>query len=339
MSWREGYTDRVNQLITDAVDETIGENFYLVKTKSVSDHYYSQLQKKAPGANIFSTLEAAEDAMTGDRTDTLKVFPGEHLVTESITWDKNQTIIKGMGGPNQRLASTTIPSGCIRLRCNTEAVTQILNITGHYVQMYGVETINTFNAVTNVSDILIAGKNFYAERCSFRGGNGGSTQLGSNSGIPIWVSCATGGGANMFKLKNCYIGSAGNGVRTDGPGAMYFDGAGRGAFMAELEHCTLSMRCETTGSAAVSLVELEISTNDRYLMFDDCHLYNFWENLGGKMDYAVVDAETATHQILFKRCMFTGIDALCNTATFAFSDNQATGADGSGKATAVDATP
>ncbi len=140
----------------------------------------------------------------------------------------------------------------------------------------------------------------------------------------------------MLKLVDCYVGSPGNGIRTDGPGAMYFDGGARTTFGAELIGCTLAMRCETTGSAAVSLVELEQSSNDRYLMFKDCHFYNFWENLGGKLDYAVVDAETGTHQILFWDCMFTGIDWLTNAVTYGFSNNQATGNDGSGKATAVD---
>ena len=340
MSWRLNYTQKVESILAANMGLT-GNKSFLCKPTS-DTNLYAEALKSIHGIDagrIFFTLAEAEESLKSNQGDTLYVCPGEHLVTSQITWDKHQTRIVGLGGPNQRWASTTAPDGMIRLRCNTEAVTSLLNITGQYVQMHGVETINNFDTVTNVADIIIAGRNFYAEGCSFRGGNGGSTQLGANSGIPVWVDATTGKNSNMFKFKDCYIGSPGNGVRTDGPGAMYFDGGARTTFAAELISCVLAMRCETSGSAAVSLVELEQSSNDRYLLFKDCLFYNFWENLGGKLDYAVVDAETATHQILFWRCMFAGIDDLSNVATYSFSDNQATGSDGSGKATAVDATP
>ncbi len=80
---------------------SLAKKFYLVRV--ADDYYYSLITDAQVDPNtVFFTLAEAEEAMKTNRGDTLFVAPGEHLVTEQITWDKSQTKIKGLGGPNQR---------------------------------------------------------------------------------------------------------------------------------------------------------------------------------------------------------------------------------------------
>jgi hypothetical protein len=126
---------------------------------------------------------------------------------------------------------------------------------------------------------------------------------------------------------------------TTGPGAARFE-TSSSAFAPKFKRCTFEMRCETSGSANPQLINLQGNyAVDRYLLLEDCFFYNFWENLGGLMDYAIVDGCGTTHAIVLKgtTAMF-GIDAWCNVATYTMSTIANAESDG-GKGIAVDTTP
>jgi hypothetical protein len=315
-----------------------GDIFYLVKDDS---QYQTMLQEvhKVPDANLFTDLKVAEEAMVANRGDVLLVFPGDHTVTASITWDKSNTSIIGIGSRNQRFQPATLTTGGVRLSCTTAAVAEILLITGDYVSMYGTGTINSAADTGNKSDINISGRNFYAEYCSFRGGNSATQTANATAGIPIWVDSATAGGGNAMWIKNCVIGSAGNADRTKGPGCIYFEGGASAGFNPVIENCLLSSRhSASTNQSCMVLLEANYAV-DRELLFKNCNFYNFVENLASLMDYAIQDECGTTHMITIDPgCTMTGIDAWCNVGTYCFT-TQANAASDGGKGIAVDTTP
>ncbi len=324
---------------SSVVGPGIGEIFYLVANRTTDPYYVLLNKRRVNEGSIFTSLSAAYAAMATNQNDTLLVFPGDHVSTASLTWAKDATNIVGVGSKNQRFQPSTLTTGGVRLTCTTADVEEIIDITGNYVSMYGVGTFNSAASTSNKRDIKISGRNFYAELCSFRGGNS-STQTGNaTAGIPIWVNSATAGGGNGMWLKSCAIGSSGNADRTKGPGCIYFEGGAAAGFNPVIEDCILSSR-HSASSNQSCLVLLEANyAVDRELLFKGCTFYNFVENLASLMDYAIQDECATTHMIVIDpTCSMAGIDAWCNVATFCFTSIANAASDG-GKVIAVDTTP
>ena len=251
--------------------------------------------------------------MTTNQGDTLLVYPGDHVQTASITWDKDQTRIVGVAGPNQGYQPGTLTTGGCRITCKTAAVEQIFNVTGNYVQMYNIGTHNSAVSASNLSDLLIVGKNFYAEGCSFRGGSAATQIATDGAGVPIIIN-----GGNAFKAKDCWIGSSGNTVRTKGPGCVQFT-TGGGCFAPEFENCRLTTRIETANANHCCMVYIVGNAAvDRTLLFKDCMFYNFVESLASKLDYAINDGCATTHITALVNCSLFGVDAWSNTTTFTY---------------------
>ncbi len=314
----------VGQLLVDSINGIptavgMGESFYLVPAQSANYRYWDWLVSSGVNpSNMFTSLASAENAMQANRGDTLFVYPGDHAVTASITWDKSNTNIVGVGSKNQRYQPSTLTVGGIRIKCVTTGIDNILNITGDYVSLYNIGTFNSYDAAANVCDIKIAGRNFYAEGCSFRGGTG-ATQVGTAvSGVPIYINSAAAGGGNSAWFKDCVIGSSGNTDRTKGPGCVYFIGGAAAGFAVKFENCEFSSRISTANADQSCLILLEANyAVDRELLFKNCNFYNFVENLASQLDYAIQDECATTHSITIDQtCTATGIDAWTNATTY-----------------------
>ena len=246
--------------------------------------------------------------MTTLQGDTLCVMPGDHVQTASLTWDKDDTRIIGMGVPNQRQHPLTLTNGGTRLSCVTAAVGQILNITGDYVTMMNIGTVNSAASTSNLYDILIASRNFYAEGCSFRGGNN-ATQVGNASaGIPLGI-----GAGYAARFVKCQIGQSGNTTRTTGPGFVKFITGGHGGI--DFIDCDFQMRSETTGANPSGFLVQETSI-DRIIRFlGDCTFYNFSENWGALPDYLFNIDQTTTFDIVMGQgCLMAGFDIVSDNA-------------------------
>jgi hypothetical protein len=299
----------------------VGNVYHLVTAKTSSDLFYTRLRDNgADENNIFTSLLTAEAAITSGQNDALLVYPGNHLVTSEITWDKDASWIIGAGSPNQAYQPTTLTTGGIRFTCTTANVGSILNITGNYVSMIGIGTHNNANDADNLADIKLVGRNFYAEGCSFRGGNGAAQLAATGSGVPIIVYGSTTGGGNAARFVNCVIGSSGNSARTYGPGCMSFIAGANAGFGISFKGCRFSTRIETASTNNVCQIRLEGNgAVDRELYFDDCLFYNFSENHGTQLVAGIDDECGTTHSIILKNCAYHGMDAICNVATHCFT--------------------
>lgn len=317
-----------------------GKVIWMVYEKSYSDLYYKRLiENGIADYDIVTTPAAGYALLTSDQNDVLAIMPGAYVVTESLTWAKDRTTIITLGGPNMRHCPSTATNGAAKITCTTADIDSILSITGHYVSIYGLETQNTYSSNASRCDVQILGKNTYLNGCHFRGGQGANQINHADGGVPLIVSSGTAGAGNGFTAENSIFGSAGNTARTVGAGSVLFEGGAAAGFAPIFRNCTFEMRCETSGSANPKLIHLAGNyAVDRYLLLDSCFFYNFYENLGGLLDYAIVDACATTHAIVLKDCAMFGIDAWCNVATYCMTTIANAASDG-GKGIAVDTTP
>jgi len=297
----------------------VGDVFCLIKDRA--DNYYKNLSKQGfSGSSIQTDFQAAENLMTTDSGDVLVLFPGDHVVTSSTTWDKDVTYIIGAGPRYQAYQPGTLTNGGTRLTCTTAGVSEIVNITGHYVTTKGFGTYNSADSATSYCDIRVSGKNAHLNEMSMRGGNG-TTQLATiGAGVPLIVDTSVSGAGNGLLVENSILGSSGNSARTKGPGCIQFKGGTTSTgFGMHFKNCTLSTRIETAANNSVGLVQLYSagSSADRELLFENSGFYNFWENFASALTYAIRDACTTTHQIILQNCWANkGITNWTDAATF-----------------------
>lgn len=308
-----GVSRELRSMVANKIQSTPG-NIYVV-AKSLSNAYVKTLTGRGIGmGNILSTFAEGEDKLTASNNDCLLLTPGDHLVTSEVTWDKAATNIIGIGSMNQRHQPSTLTTGGTRITCKTAAVSYCLTVSGQYVQMFDVGTINTAAATTNLGDIHITGRNFSAYRCAFRGGNEATQVQSATSGIPVTISTDAYG----FKFIECEIGSAGNTTRTTGPGFVRFAAGAGGAGL--FDRCAFSMRSETSG-ANCSGFTVEQSALDRLLTFRTCTFYNFSENWGALPDYMFnIDQTTTFDIVLHGGCCMAGFDIVSDSARVKTSD-------------------
>lgn len=301
----------------------IGDVYYLCVQGS--NYHLWLLSQKIPTDHICFTLVAAEDRLTDARNDVLCVFPGGHVQTAQLTWDKNQTHMVCLGGPNLRVQPTALTTGGLRFETSTTAVPYLFNITGNYCQFHGLGTFNNGAATSNLGDIAISGKNNFFKRCDLRGGN---TQLQNEqttpyAGVPVVFKGGTGFG-NGTTFEECQIGSAGNYKRTHGPGGVLFlGGVGSQCFDVVFRKCIMEMWTETLGSdVGMIMLASTVSPADRFVLIEDCLVYNFWTNHVDKANYAIVEpsGSPTTHDIILKRSTLAGFDFWSNNATFVLHD-------------------
>lgn len=294
----------------------MGEYFFLVTSKASTNKYYQKLINSQVGDDrIFTTVSSAYSNMTGDQNDVLFITPGDHAVTAAVTWAKNRTFLIGLGGPNQRQQPSTLTSGGCRIKCVTTAVAEIFDVTGNYVSMYGFGTMNNAANTGNLYDVLVEGRNFYAEGMSFRGGNNTTQNQNASAGIPLGIGAA--GYAHTF--VNCQIGQAGNTARTTGPGYVKFITGTPGCGGIKFIDCTFEMQSATDGANASGFLVQQTSL-DRLTQFINCSFYNFSENWGATPDYLFNIDQTTTFDIILRNCSMAGFDIVSDSARVKTSD-------------------
>ena len=259
----------------------VGYILHLVPESSSTSQYREWLNGQGvKEAKMFTDIKSAYAKMEAYRGDTLLVYPGTYLSTESLAWAKADTKIIGVGSPNQRYQPSTLGGGGIKLKCTTADVANILNITGDYVSVYGIGTQNTADDDGNLTDILISAKNIHLKECSLRGGTGATQIATAKCGVGLMVDNGTenvSNAGNGLLVERCTIGSSGNTVRTVGAGCMAFKCTtpGGGGFGMHFRDCTFSMYSVTSECYAIDAYDA--FAFDRDLLFQNCWFYNYGE--------------------------------------------------------------
>jgi len=291
-----------------------GEVFYVCPVSNTAVHDW--LANRVPSGHLFTTLAQAYSACVTLRGDTIYIFPGDYACTSHIDIDKDNIRIIGASSPNMAYGASTPASGIVRLKTVTAAQDYVLHITGDYVQLYNIETFNSADNAGNYADIYVVGRNFYANNCAFRGGNGATQVTTATAGVPVKIAST----AYAARFDDCRIGSPGNTTRTTGPGFVRFEAGAGGAGMVQFNNCIFAMRSETTGDNVSGFI-IEEGSIDRLLIFRGCTFYNFSVNWGALPDHMINDDQTATHDVLFcGGCGMMGFDSASDSARVMASD-------------------
>ena len=242
----------------------VGEVFYVAPAASATSQYKTQLESM--GVNVVHALpSAAEAKMVAYRNDVMLVAPGAYAETAEIAWDKANSHIIGMGGPNQ-LGDYSEPG--VAIYTATGAVANTINITGQNGIFVGINFQNAGANAANVSAVKLDKYGCFFKDCHIAG-TMAATQAAAVLACSLWIR-----GDGMFPIfENCTIGHDVWTARTGAnQGVILFNEATQtngGLF----KNCQILSVCETATGAFVSAVGANVV--GRGWVFDNCVFNNY----------------------------------------------------------------
>lgn len=286
----------------------VGKIFFAVPAGSSTSLYeeWARRELEIPAELLFTGALApsqAFDACSANRNDVVMVFPGAYLLTASISWNKNQTHMVGLAGPN--VGGDYSEPGAVLYTTTTE-VAEILNITGANCMF---RNLNIANVGANAANVAAVKLNKYG--CHFK-----------NCHIAGCMAATQAATALACSLKIMYLGMypvfedciIGHDVWTTRTGAnqgviLFNDTTGQvngGLF----RNCRILSVCETATGAFVSVVGNNVL--GRGWTFDNCIFDNY--TTGTRMNQAFYESASNSigdRTVLLKDCLLNtnGCDA------------------------------
>ena len=129
-----------------------GETFHLVANKTTDTYFQLLKNRHVDDEHIFTTPSTAYDAMTTAQGDNLLVYPGTYTTTAELDWDKDYTLVYGMGGPQ----NSGYDLGTI-ITTATATVGATIHNTGDKTRWYNVTISNSGAAATALTAFNNAG--------------------------------------------------------------------------------------------------------------------------------------------------------------------------------------
>jgi hypothetical protein len=302
-------------MATLGVGPGVGEVHFLVDADSA---YYSWLRDdmRVNPSLIHYTLAAGEDALTAARNDCLCVYPGAYDETAEVAWDKANTHLVGMGGPNI-YGDYTEPN--VIIYTDSTDVASVLTVTGQNSQFHNA-TIANFGA--NAACLTAVTVNIYGTHWKNMGivGNTNSTINAVEASASLYI-----GAAGMYPIfDTCVIGQDVWGVRTKADqGVIRFVGAGR-PNVGLFRNC----RIKSVGDdVECCMVAMPAATScGRGWLFDNTTFEHFASDGGGGTNlnqafhtYTGCQKDT----VLLQNCTAFGIDAWADDAYEVILSNMA----------------
>lgn len=289
----------------------IGDIKYLTPAAASTSQYRTQLQSMdTDDDDIYTTLLAAETALTAYRNDIVLVFPGLFTNTAVHDWDKAHTHLMGLGGPNTRGHYRTSSASDMR-NVNLHTVTtdqaDVINVTGENCQFLNVHIHNEGSHANNVSALRVNSYGFYGRNLAIRGATGTDALSAVEAGS-LYVHTD----ADYATFENCTIGhntySGGNKSGAKSGHLVFSSGATSGPQNTFFKGCYFQLKAEATN---VGLVRFSGGgCVDRDHVFEDCLFTNFWTNnadRGASVFYNTVAGVQAANVVL-RRCTARGFD-------------------------------
>ena len=246
----------------------VGNVKYLVTSRASTNLYYEKLRTNGiSGDDIFITLQTAFDACTSGQNDVIAVTPGAHAVTAELAWNKNNTHMIGLAGPN---TASDYSEASTSIYTVTTEVGNTVNLTGNHCQFYNIGFCNAGANAANESAMLVNGYGNYFENCSFIG-NMQAQQLADKEccSLEIYTN------AHNCHWVNCQIGEDCWGARSAADsGQLKFTGSQpNGGIMKD---CTFKSYSDTATCAMVQVIGEAGSTHiGRGWFFDNCKFNNY----------------------------------------------------------------
>jgi len=254
----------------------VGELHWVAPAKSSTSQYRTQLQRWGVEQNyeIHTTIAKAEAEMVAYRNDVMMVMPGAYDETASLAWDKANSHILGLGGPNS-LGDHSEPNVCIYT--DSTEVAEVLNLTGQNSLFINVNVENYGAHASNIAAVNLNAYGCYFENCRIAG-NMTSEQNGAVAAGSLLFSA--GGMYPIF--KNCQIGQDVWGTRTTAnSGVIVYNNSGR-PNGSDFINCRI---VSVGDDIACAMVRIATSTSiGRGHRFDNCIFSQFASLAAGDKD-------------------------------------------------------
>lgn len=251
---------------------------------------------------IHHSIAAGEDALTASRNDVLCVFPGAYLETAELDWDKAQTHMVGLGGPNAG-GDWSEPNVCIYT--SGTAIVNVLDVSGANSQFHN---INVINYGANAACLFAVKVNQYG--CLFKDcgikGNMTSAQNAVATTGSLHIA-----GAGMYPIfKDCQIGQDVWGNRTTANGGVIVYNSSARPNGSDFINCRI---LSVGDDANCCMVKIATATSSgRGHRFDNCFFSHFDGNASGVTDLAraFYSPSTSVQRETFHlhQCIAIGID-------------------------------
>lgn len=276
----------------------IGEIHYLAPAVSATSQYRSTLNNMhVEDADLHTSLANSYAAVEGYRNDVILMLPGNSIETAGLAWEKHNTHLLGLGGPNTRGGDY----GPFILTTDT-AVVEVIDITARRCQFQNVAIGNFGNNLAAKAAVTVDGHGNYFKNVQFSG-----NLYAAQSQQQDCCSLRIDDDASMSLFEDCIIGTNVNATRNQASsGQLLFVGT-TGPNGGKFKNCEFLSRAETL---TVPMVRINATAAiDRMWLFDNCVFNNFWTNWADKC-YSVFDftPSVQTCSILLHNCASFGYD-------------------------------
>jgi hypothetical protein len=303
----------------------LGQPRFVVKVDSA---YYSFLRDdlKMDTSIVHHSLQEAEDACTSARNDVILVYPGAYLESAELAWDKTNTHIVGLSGPNTM--GDYYEPGAVIYTTGTSVAT-VVNITGPNTQFHNIALQNAGNNAACLSAMIV---NKYA--CLFKnvGLMGNMTDNQNTTVAAATLYIGTDGHTPIF--DNCVIGQDVWGVRS---GAN----SGQVRFTGSQPNDGIFRRCifrSISNTATCAMVAAPSGTSiGRGWVFDNCQFFNFSTNATA-MNQVFYAGASGWQPIVMHNSCAHGYDRWTDKDTYQVFGNMPVADDGGGLTISLDQT-
>lgn len=284
----------------------VGEIQYVAPAASATSEYSTYLADQGiTTGNLHALPSIALESCKANRNDVVLVEPGTYSETETLSWDKAQTHMIGIGNPTWR------QGGKVRVQTVTSGVGATIDVTASGVFFGGFNITNNHSTTTNLTALRISATYFGARNMDLRGQLAANQISGINTSSLEFAAGSSYGFGSTF--TDCNFGTASQPTRTGKNGIIYFaptTGSGSQSGYLRFIRCSIEGRAQT---ATIPMVLINQSPAiDRYVLFKDCFFYNFWDLKAGKLanvfDFTTADANLSNGLIILDKCTGYGIE-------------------------------
>jgi len=284
----------------------LGKIFYAVPAGSSTSLYeeWARTDLDIPAELILTGALApsqAFDACTANRNDVVCVFPGAYLHTAELAWDKAQTHLVGMGGPN---VGGDYSEPGVAIYTTGTAVASVITITGANCQFHNA-IINNVGA--NAACLSAVKLDKYG--CIFKNMHIAGCMAATQAAAALANSLQIEYDGMYPIFEDCIIG---HDVWTTRSGAnqaviLFKDGQTNGGLF---KNCRILSVCETATGAFVGVVGA--NKLGRGWTFDNCIFDNY--TTGTTMNQAFYESAANSigdRTVILKDCILNtnGCDA------------------------------
>jgi len=244
----------------------IGEVKYVAPATSSTSQYRTQLESNnVSSGDIFTTLALTEAALVAYRNDIALIMPGAYLETAELDWDKNNTHIMGLAGPNT-MGDHSEPG--VSIYTTGTGVVNTIHVTGPYSQFININIVNNGANAACLAAVYLDTYGTTWRSCGIMG-NMNSTQNAVVAAASLYLHT----NAHYPFFDDCQIGSDVWGLRAAAlSGQVYFSGSQPNG--GKFRDCSFRSISDTATCAMVTTKGSGTPVG-RGWIFDRCHFGNF----------------------------------------------------------------